>query len=63
MGFNSAFKGLSKVYAFSRNISMVYAHIFIDNITEVYTYVLFDVVSVDVYCVLVYCVCPCSKCN
>jgi hypothetical protein len=40
---------------------VVYAHILIDSISEVYTYVrvLFDVVSY--ICVLVYCVSPCSN--
>jgi len=28
---------------------------------EVYTCVLFDVVNVDVYCVIVHCVCPCRN--
>jgi hypothetical protein len=47
---------LSKVYAFSHNISVVYAYILIDSIIEVYTYVLFDVVSVGVY------LCTCILC-
>jgi len=33
---------------------MVYTYILIDSIIEVYTYVLFDVVSVDVYLYTVY---------
>jgi hypothetical protein len=35
-------------------MSVVYAYILIDSISEVYTCVLFDVVSVDVYLCTVY---------
>jgi len=48
---------ISKVYAFSLNMSVVYAYILIDSISEVLTYVLFDVVSVDV------CLCTCMVCT
>ena len=46
---------ISNVCAFLFHVSMVYTYMLIVSISEVYTYVLFDVVSVDVYlcnCVL-----------
>ena len=39
---------ISKGYAFLLHMSMVYVFKLIDSISEVYTHVLFDVVSVDV---------------
>jgi len=35
-------------------MSMVYTYILIDSISEFYTYLIFDVVSVDVYLCTVY---------
>jgi len=52
---------ISKVYAFSFNMTMVYTYILIDSTSEVYTCVLFDVVSVHVYlCTCILCR-PCSN--
>ena len=39
---------ISKVCAFSLHMIMVYTYILIDSISEIYTYVPFDVVNVDV---------------
>jgi len=46
----------SKVCAFLFHMSMVYTYVLIGSISEIYTYVLFDVASVDVY------LCTCILC-
>jgi hypothetical protein len=40
---------------------VVYAYILIDSISEIYAYVLFGDVRVDVYLFIVYCVRPCEN--
>jgi len=50
----------SKVCKFLLHISMVCTYMLIGNISEIYTYVLFDV-SVDYTCVIVYFVRSCSN--
>ena len=49
---------ISNIYAFLFHMSKVYTYMLIGSISEVYSYVLFDVVSEDVYlCNCVLCMC------
>ena len=52
---------ISNICAFLFHMGKVYTYMLIGSISEVYTYVLFDVVSVDVYLCNFYFVCPCSN--